>query len=61
METEDKNLFPNHRRISFMIDNEDNNYFTQFSTNVNNEHDENEIAHYKFNDNFIKIIFFFIF
>ena len=45
LETEDKNFFPVHRRISFMIE-EDANYFPNYSTN--NDVEENDIIQLKF-------------
>lgn len=45
-ETEERNFYPVHRKISFMID-EDENYFPRLSTNNENENDENDIIQYK--------------
>ena len=46
-ETEDKNFYPTHRRISFMIDEEDKECFQKFSTN-NIDTEDNDIIQYKF-------------
>ena len=49
-ETEERDFYPVHRRISFMID-EDENYFPKLSTNNEAEGDENDIIHYKYTFN----------
>jgi len=46
LETEDKNFFPVHRRISFMIDEDENYFANKFSTN--NDLEENDIIQLKF-------------
>lgn len=45
LETESTNYYPTHRKISFMVDEEDS-YFTKFSAN-NIDFEENEIVQYK--------------
>jgi len=45
-ENADKNFYP-HRRISFMVDEDDKDCFQKFSTN-NNDNEDNEIIQYKF-------------